>query len=134
MDVGFGDFSMHPLKLVLNTPLHDRNGTFLIERYDDTYARVSRLSLKENRYLPEYLFSEKERSLGDFAGMCDYHQTSPESHFTRKRVCSIATATGRKTLTEDRLIVTERGVRTETVIGDESAYRRALQHHFGVLL
>lgn len=133
-DVGFGDFSMHPLKFMLDVPLIDANGTFLIERYDDGYFRVSRFSPEENRYVPEYLFSAGVRSLPDFRDMCLHHQTSPDSHFTRQRVCSIATARGRTTLTDTKLCVTAQGVRTEVVIRDEREFRRALAEHFNIVL
>ena len=133
VDVGFGDFAMHPLKTTLDTPLSDTNGTFLIERYDAEYLKVSRFSTDENRYLPEYLFSGGARSLPDFADMCLYHQTSGESHFTRQRVCSIATATGRTTLTDNKLIVTERSVRTETTISGEPEFRRVLLERFNLV-
>jgi N-hydroxyarylamine O-acetyltransferase len=36
----------------------------------------------------------------DYEEMCRYHQTSPQSHFTRRRICSRATADGRVTLSE----------------------------------
>ena len=134
VDVGFGDFSMHPLRFALDTPLTDRNGKFVIERHDDDYFRVSRFSSSENRYVTEYLFSPKQRSLADFEPMCLYHQTSPESHFTRQRVCSIATPTGRTTLRDDRLIITRHGARTETAIGGEPEFRWALTEHFGIVL
>ena len=44
---------------------------------------------------------------GDFTPGCEHHQHSPESHFTQKRVCSLATETGRITLSDLCLIETE---------------------------
>jgi N-hydroxyarylamine O-acetyltransferase len=125
---------MRPLRFVLDEPLTDRNGQYIIERHDMEYFKVSRRSPDDTRYNPEYLFSMKERSLSDFSGMCLYHQTSPESHFTQQKVCSIATATGRITLTDDRLIVTENGIRTESGIGDEREFERVLPLHFDIVL
>ncbi len=132
VDVGFGDFAMHPLKLALNLPQVDRNGQFVIERHDEEFLRVSRLSSEEGAYLPEYLFSTKARRLSDFSEMCLHHQTSPESHFTKQRICSIATRTGRITLTGNRLILTEHGARTEFPINDEQEFHRALARHFHI--
>lgn len=40
------------------------------------------------------------RQLADFTPGCEHHQHSPESHFTRQRVCSLATKTGRITLSD----------------------------------
>jgi N-hydroxyarylamine O-acetyltransferase len=133
VDVGFGDFSMRPLACTVHHPLTDRNGVFVIERHDDAYFKVSRFSLNDKVYLPQYLFSTGEQCLEDFSDMCLYHQTSPESHFTTGRICSIATATGRITLTDDRLILTESGVRTESVIRDEGEFGRALVQYFNIV-
>jgi N-hydroxyarylamine O-acetyltransferase len=133
VDVGFGDFAMHPLKLALNQPLADRNGQFIIERTDDEYFRVSRFSAGERLYLPEYLFSTKERCLAEFADRCLYHQTSPESHFTKQRICSIATATGRTTLTDEKLLLTEGGVRTEFAIRSALEFGHALTRYFNIV-
>jgi N-hydroxyarylamine O-acetyltransferase len=66
--------------------------------------------------------------------MCRFHQTSVESPFTRKRVCSVATERGRITLSNDRLIVTEGDDRRETHLADETAVRDALRRAFGVEL
>ncbi len=134
VDVGFGDFAMHPLKLTLNEPVTDLNGQFVIERHTDEYFKVSRYSPEETRYLPEYLFSTTRRSLSDFTEMCLYHQTSPESHFTRRKLCSIATATGRVTLTDTKLVVTENGMRTVCEITDELEFDRALAQYFNIVL
>jgi N-hydroxyarylamine O-acetyltransferase len=66
--------------------------------------------------------------------MCIYHQTSPESSFTRKRVCSLATETGRITLSELDLITTEAGRREERTMADEDEYRGTLASYFGIVL
>jgi N-hydroxyarylamine O-acetyltransferase len=133
-DVGFGDFAMHPLKFVLSRPLTDKNGQFLIEPYDQEYIKVSRHAPGEDRYVPQYLFSAVERSLADFSEMCLYHQTSPESHFTKQKLCSMATATGRITLTDDKLILTDNGIRTEHRISSQLEFERALARHFNLAL
>lgn len=134
VDVGFGDFSMHPLRFVLNQPLSDRNGQFVIDRFDDEYFRVSRYLPEERRSSSEYLFSLQERTLTDFSDMCHYHQTSPDSHFTRQRICSMATASGRITLTDHRLIVTEGKTRKEIIIRDQSDFSEALTRYFNIVL
>jgi N-hydroxyarylamine O-acetyltransferase len=131
-DVGFGDFAMHPLKFELNQALVDTNGQFLIERENGKRFRVSRFSASEERYIPEYIFSTTERRIGDFGEMCSYHQTSPASHFTQKRVCSIATTTGRITLTDEKLIITGKGGKNEFQIRDEEMFRRALLQYFNI--
>jgi hypothetical protein len=72
------------------------------------------------------------RRIDDFAEMCRYHQRSPQSHFTQGTVCSIATATGRITISGDRLIETDEGHRTERLIQNEAELRTLLGKHFRV--
>ncbi len=66
--------------------------------------------------------------------MCHFHQTSPESHFTRGRVCSRLTPEGRVTLSGMRLITTAGGERRERGLASEAEYAAALREHFGVVL
>ena len=134
VDVGFGDFAMHPLRMVLNQPISDDRGRFVIERYDDEYFRISRYLPGEDRFAPDYLFSLHERTLSDFSEMCLYHQTSPDSHFTRQRICSRATASGRVTLTDQRLIVTEGGTRREVTLRDPSDFVETLAAQFDIVV
>ena len=42
----------------------------------------------DGSWKPQYSFTLVPRHLDEFAPMCHYHQTSPESPFTRKKVCS----------------------------------------------
>jgi N-hydroxyarylamine O-acetyltransferase len=65
--------------------------------------------------------------------MCHYHQTSPESYFTQKRVCSRATDDGRITLADMKLIVTRNGQRNETTLASEQEWREAVKEHFGIV-
>jgi len=66
--------------------------------------------------------------------MCHYHQTSPESIFTRRQVCSKARPDGRVTLSDMRLIETDDSKQQEQVIADEEEYRAVLAKEFGIIL
>ena len=79
-----------------------------------------------------YRFTWQPRQLSDFQTGCDFHQTSPESEFTRKRVCTVMTGDGRVTLSGNLLITTRNGARQEEELPDEAAWARALQVHFGM--
>ena len=81
-----------------------------------------------------YRFSLKPRELSNFKDRCHYHQTSPESHFTQKRVCTRLTPEGRITLRDQRLHVTENKQRSETPLVDDGAYLAALEKYFGIKL
>jgi N-hydroxyarylamine O-acetyltransferase len=78
------------------------------------------------------VFTLQPRRLSDFADMCRYHQTSPQSHFTRKRVCSLATPSGRVTLSDMSLISTKGGERQEILLTNDQEYAGALREHFGI--
>jgi N-hydroxyarylamine O-acetyltransferase len=60
----------------------------------------------EGEWKAQYRFTLRPYSYADYAEMCIYHQTSPQSHFTMSRVCSLATSGGRVTLSGMRLIIT----------------------------
>lgn len=133
VDVGFGEFSQSPLKLVTGIVQKDLRGDFIIEMFDDKYFIVKKLLL-ENEFENQYIFSLKERSLHDFEEMCNYHQTSPKSSFTQKKMCSIALADGRMTLTDKSLKVTKNKIVTEKEIRDEQEFLDNLKLYFGIEL
>lgn len=131
-DVGFGDSFIEPLRL--KTAIEQ-------EQFGRKYRIVEAEGLLhvqceqgDTQWRPEYSFSLKPRQLNDFAGMCHYHQSSPDSPFTRKKLCSIATEDGRVTLSDMRLIVTANGQKTESVINSEDEWRDLLRERFGVVL
>jgi N-hydroxyarylamine O-acetyltransferase len=126
-DVGFGECFLHPKRIDVRGDQPDPCGTFRIERRG---ARDWLLSSAR----PEYLFSLDPHPLADYAEMCRYHQTSPQSSFTQKRVCTLATTAGRITLRDDQLIVTENGTKREEPIETDEAWRAALRARFGVEL
>jgi N-hydroxyarylamine O-acetyltransferase len=82
----------------------------------------------------EYLFTLQRHEPGSFQAMCDYQQTSAEATFTRRVVCSRATAGGRVSVTHDRVIMTAGGVREESPIPDAASFQRALAEHQGIAL
>jgi N-hydroxyarylamine O-acetyltransferase len=129
-DVGFGDSFVEPL-LLDETGEQIREGrAYRISRSMDGLLLERR---EEGLWRPQYRFTLRPYRLADFAGMCVYHQTSPESPFTRKRVCTLATSEGRITLSEDRLIITGNGERREQPIVDEEEHATALREYFGVV-
>jgi N-hydroxyarylamine O-acetyltransferase len=130
-DVGFGDFAAQPLRFELDAEQVDREGTFVIKRSDDEgYFEVAKKVGDE--WMPQYIFKPEERDLAEFGEMCDHQQYSPESHFTKGKICSLMTAEGRKTLTDKKFIVTAGGVKTETDISTEDDFDHILMREFGI--
>jgi N-hydroxyarylamine O-acetyltransferase len=130
VDVGFGKFTAEPLKFVLDAEQEDEGGVFLIRKLDEDYFEVIR---KEgDAWASEYIFKPLKRDLTEFAGMCLFHQTSPESHFTQGKVCSLMTDSGRKTLTDKRFIETVNGQKNEIEIDSEEEFDRILESEFHI--
>ncbi len=130
VDVGFGDFAAEPLKFVLDVEQPDENGVFLIKKKDSEYFEVVKKGGGE--WKSEYIFKDLPRDLSEFAGMCAFHQTSPESHFTRGKICSLMLGSGRKTLTDKKFIETKNGVKSETEIDSEAQFNEILAHEFRI--
>lgn len=130
-DVGFGDSFIEPLRLEDGVVQEQSHGAYRLGR-DGAYRCLSRG--RDGQGEPLYRFDLVPRRLDDFAGMCRYHQTSPASVFTRKRICSLATTLGRITLSDRRLIEQEGGVRIERELASEDEHRRILAEVFGLTL
>jgi N-hydroxyarylamine O-acetyltransferase len=126
-DVGFGESFVRPLNLDEGGEQRDPAGVFRVVPGDEWQMQVFR----KGEWLAEYLFTLEPHELADFASMCNWQQTSPESSFTKKRVCTLATDWGRITLTADRLIVTRDGVREETPVSPED-WSAVLKEKFGI--
>jgi len=133
VDVGFGENFKLPLDLDAADAQVQGAKAYRILRKDGYHILQERSGA--GRWNDSYRFTLTPRELGDFEGMCRHHQTSPESHFTRNRLCSLATSSGRKTLSGTRLIETGRnGARRERSLANEREYRRLLRDLFGLRL
>ena len=129
VEVGFGDFSARPLLIRAGVEQKDENGLFMLHEYDEHSFIVVK---KQGRvWKHQYIFSMKPHELHEFQGMHHFHQTSPESLFTRKKICSIMTPKGRITLTNNRLIITDNGQKSQHTFHTENEFNKLLQKHFG---
>lgn len=129
-DVGFGDSFVEPLLLKPDLEQEEFGRSYrLTPAGSGLYLEAN----ADGAWTKQYLFSLQARQLSEFAGMCHYHQTSPDSPFTRKRVCSLATPEGRITVTGDKLIETRNGVRQERALTEEERIA-ILWERFGVQL
>ena len=131
-DVGFGEFTFAPLKIELNTIQPDQRGIFKIENHEDDYLVVKKQS--GDQFIPQYMFKEKAREINEFSEMLLYHQTSPLSHFTKKRLCSLPTENGRVTVAGNTLKITENGAIKETQLKNEEEFYDVLWEYFKVKL
>lgn len=132
VDVGFGDSFRQPLPLRSGTVFAEDFGTYRLQQTTTTWTLEEQNDTGD--WQPAYTFATRPRALAEFAAMCAYQQTSPQSHFTQKRVCSRATADGRITLSDRRLIISQGGRREERVLLDEAEFTAVLARDFGVVL
>ncbi len=128
-DVGYGDSFMDPLRLDYPGEQAQANGVFRVlhDETEGVYARQT----QSGDWHDEYRFRLEPRRLEDFEPGCRFNQYSPRSHFTQQRICSLATPTGRITLSDHRFIVTENGQRTEYDLDSEAEFKRHLLEYFG---
>ena len=130
-DVGFGDGFRLPVRLDEAADQAQGDSAYLIIP-DGDYRVLLRRDVGGD-WTPQYRFTLQPHALADFAERCRFHQTSPHSHFTQARICTLATPSGRVTLSGMRLIVTTPAGRTETDLPSEAAYAAALRGRFGVI-
>jgi N-hydroxyarylamine O-acetyltransferase len=130
-DVGFGDSFREPLRLS-ETAGQERDG--ITYRLDVENGERILLRVEEGQWRPQYRFGMQAYRLADFRGGCTYHQTSPDSPFTRRRVCTLATPEGRITLSDMKLVVTRNGSKEERILKDEQSVADALSTYFQIVL
>jgi N-hydroxyarylamine O-acetyltransferase len=130
-DVGFGDSFREPLLLDERGEQVQGNDSYQLIEADEHLILQRRES---GSWKAQYRFTLEPHQYADFADMCLYHQTSPESIFTQRRACSQATTEGRITVTDKRLIVTHRGEKQERELASHGEWMAALREHFGIVL
>lgn len=130
VDVGFGEFTFHPLKFEIDEVQSDSRGNFVIETHKNEYYKVSKIEGKKRS--AEYIFTTKKRTLIEFTEMCNYHQTSLNSHFTQKSLITRPTKNGRITITGTNLKITERNILTKEHQFVKEEYGKHLLEWFGI--
>ncbi len=156
-DVGFGDSFQLPKRLVAGEEQADTDGhkyRLLPEAVESEYWILQQFSA--GQWISQYRFTLEPHELSDFTERCDYQQNSPESHFTQRRVCSLATPTGRITLSAHglrfnaahtsphdqvereesdlRLITTVHGQKQVSTLQSEQEFQVVLAELFGIVL
>jgi N-hydroxyarylamine O-acetyltransferase len=81
-----------------------------------------------------YVFTLEPRDFDDFQPVCQWLQTSPDSHFTQAPLATLAMPNGRITLAGDRLITIKDGQRSVQEVPSADAQRSILKDRFGLVL
>jgi N-hydroxyarylamine O-acetyltransferase len=133
VDVGFGDSFIEPLLLDERGEQAQGGRAYRISP-DGAHLVLLRRD-GGGEWGAQYRFTLRGHEYADYAEMCRHHQTSPQSHFTRARICSRATEEGRLTLSEMRFITTYRdGRRQERTLTSQEEYAATLREHFGIVM
>jgi len=130
VDVGFGDSFRKPIKFP-NGKVEDISGQYRIVFVKDNYE----LQRKDNkRWELQYTFNLTPRKLYDFNKMCSFQQDSPTSHFRTTMKCTIATRTGRITVSNSSLTITENGKKTKTEVKNTDEFYLLIKKFFQIEL
>ena len=133
VDVGFGDSFTEPLRLGEREVQIQGRRAYKIEDFGEYLVLMQREN--EGDWKAQFRFTLKPYKYADYIEMCDYHQSSPDSHFTQRRICTRAKEEGRLTLSEMRLIATSKnGDRQEQILKSTEEYKAALRENFDIVL
>ena len=133
VDVGFGDSFLEPLRLDEESEQVQGRRAYRIVRGGECLTLMQRFN--DDEWSRQYRFTLRPYQYFDYAEMCRYHQTSPQSHFTKARICSRATPEGRISLSDLRFITTSAvGERQERLLTNQEEYATILRDHFGIVM
>lgn len=125
-DVGFGDSFRTPISLKLKRT-SDISGSYQIKEYEASHHRLGQeKELTEDlEYLilehtindiwtPQYKFHYTHKlNLEEYQDNCNWVESSTDSHFTHGRTWTIAKRTGRVSLSENGITITENSVKSK---------------------
>lgn len=131
VDVGFGEGIMYPKKIEKKTVQMDYTNYWRIET-DPDERLLLQSSDDTSVFETQLLFTTDEKQEIQFMEMCEYHQTSPDSSFTNKKLITKLTEEGRVTLTDKKLKIRSLGEITESPIMNEDEFLSKLEQYFGI--
>jgi N-hydroxyarylamine O-acetyltransferase len=133
VDVGRGDTFTRPLDIDTRDWQEQGQRAYQLQPFRNGYQLWQRgFGGKVER---QYYFDLTAHQFpAEYEATCLYHQTSPQSIFTRKQIISRLTENGRISLDNDHLIVTTNGQREKFPFENDDEYRALLLKHFGITL
>ena len=132
VDVGFGDSFIEPL--LLDSRVDQVQGSRAFRIVDDSDHLIMMRRNPDADWEPQYRFTLQPYTFADYQETSVFHQTSPDSHFTKGRICALATEDGRVSLSEMRLITTRDQLRDERLLKDQQEYDSVLREQFGIVM
>jgi N-hydroxyarylamine O-acetyltransferase len=130
VDVGFGDCFRKPIAIPAGT-VKDVSGKYRVKTLNSGQNSLIIQKQDKGKWCPVYSFTTQPRRMADFAEMCKYNQTSPNSHFTQRTICTIATDNGRITLSDDSLTIDHGGAKCKRSVTFQDR-NEILRKYFGI--
>lgn len=134
VDVGFGDSFPYPLEFVMDQVQIQQERWYKLAQLSKNRYQYSVSDDQGVTYKHWWQFSLMPRQLSDFPDACHYMQTSPDTHFTHNRVCSLSTSTGRITLSELTLKTRVGLKQTTEILANEREFLQVLKDRFKITL
>ncbi len=132
VDVGNGQSCREPLALGSARIARSEGVEYRVDSHGSGWALSFRGA--DSDWAPRFLFDTVPRERSEFEPMCHYHQTSPDSPFTRAALATIATPEGRISLTGRRVTETRGAERRENELTSQAQISECLRRDFGIEL
>jgi N-hydroxyarylamine O-acetyltransferase len=133
VDVGWGDTFTHPLMIDTTDWQEQGLRAYRLEPFREGYQLWQR-GFGGQVEMQYYFDLAPHQFPAEYEATCLYHQTSPESIFTRKRIISRLTENGRVSLDDKRLIITTNGQREEQPFENDIEFGKLLLEYFNITL
>ncbi|MEL7421937.1 MAG: arylamine N-acetyltransferase [Bacteroidota bacterium] len=122
-DVGFAEFSLHPIRLEKGRITKDGRNQYRVDQYYD-YCRIN--TQKAGKWIPEYIFKLTPQAWNAFHDRSIFHQSDSGSHFQKGPMITKLSDQGRMTLTDKKF---KYAGETKPIKGEEE-FAKLLQQHF----
>ena len=132
VDVGNGQSCLEAMQLGVDHIANFENIDYRVGEFEDRFALFFRA--EDADWIPRFSFTTTARELEQYAKMCHIIQTSPESHFTHKKVLTIARPDGRVTLVDRELEISQGGQLESRSLESNNDYIEALATYFNINL
>ncbi len=130
VDVGHGHFCREPLRIDGESTSSAGGQEYRVDRCGNDYALYSRHM--NAPWAARFIFSRSPRRCAEFEPMNRFHQISPESSFTRRRLVALATDDGHLSAIDRSLIIMSRQGKKRIELDSEEAYQACLMRYFGI--
>ncbi len=131
VDVGNGKSVREPVNFDGSNVGVAEGVRYRVERYQNRPALME--SDEHGAFRVRFVVDPTPRKRAEFVDVCEWTQSSPDSIFTQRRICTLARPDGRFLLLNNQLTITEGSETRERLIPDEE-YPACLRETFGLRL